>query len=137
MKKLFLLIAILIAAPALAQGTLPAAPFADKPLDDPRKEEVARDLMDELRCVKCQSQSIADSHAPIAGDMRSQVRERILAGDSPEQVRTWLIERYGDWVSYSPPVNSVTWPLWAAPIFLLIIALLIARTRFSGAKGDK
>lgn len=127
------LIAILIlaaAAPLTAQSSLPASPYADQQLADPDQEAEARALMDELRCLKCQSQSIADSNAPMAGDMRSQVRERIAAGQTPEEVRSWLIERYGDWVSYNPSVNAMTWPLWATPIILLILAIWLARGRF-------
>lgn len=134
MKYLCLLLAITVAAPVLAQTGLPPAPFADLQLDDPSKEAQARDLMEELRCLKCQSQSIADSNAPMAGDMRSQVRERIAAGETPEQVRDWLIDRYGNWVTYDPPVTAVTWPLWIAPIVLLGLALWLARGRFRREK---
>jgi len=120
-----------------AQTGLPPAPYADKQLTDPAKEAQARALMDELRCLKCQSQSIADSGAPMAGDMRSQVRERIAAGETPQQVRDWLIERYGNWVSYDPPVTAVTWPLWMAPILLLIVGLWLARGRFRRRDKDE
>ncbi len=138
MKRLLSLLLFSIAAPVIAQTGLPPAPYADRQLDDPRKEAAARDLMEELRCLKCQSQSIADSNAPMAGDMRSQVRERIAAGETPEEVRSWLIERYGNWVSYNPPINSaVTWPLWIAPIFLLLAALWLARGRFRKTKDGE
>src|SRR3546814_11711541 len=75
--------------------------------------------METIRCLVCQSQSIADSNVSMAGDMRSQIRQRILAGEKPEHVRKWLVERYGDWVSYAPPVEPLTWPLWAMPVLLL------------------
>lgn len=131
MKRFLVLLIMCLAVPATAQTGLPPAPYADRQLDDPRQEAAARDLMEELRCLKCQSQSIADSNAPMAGDMRSQVRERIAAGETPEEVRKWLIERYGNWVSYDPPISSaVTWPLWIAPIILLLAALWLARGRF-------
>ena len=109
-------------SPASAQDTLPPAPYAYKQLDDPVKEKAAQDLMMTLRCLTCQSQSIADSDAPMAGDMRNQVRQRIAAGEDPEAIRAWLIERYGDWVSYEPQVTAMTWPLFAAPIVLLLLA---------------
>ncbi|MDM8010133.1 MAG: cytochrome c-type biogenesis protein CcmH [Parasphingorhabdus sp.] len=138
MKRFLSLLLFCLAVPVAAQTGLPPAPYADRQLDDPRQEAAARDLMEELRCLKCQSQSIADSNAPMAGDMRSQVRERIAAGESPEEVRSWLIERYGNWVSYNPPIDSaVTWPLWFAPIILLLAALWLARGRFRQSKDDE
>ncbi len=139
MKRfLALLIIMCLAVPVAAQTGLPPAPYANRQLDDPQQEAAARDLMDELRCLKCQSQSIADSNAPMAGDMRSQVREKIAAGESPEAVRSWLVERYGNWVSYNPPIASaVTWPLWMAPIILLLAALWLARGRFRKPKDDE
>ncbi|MBV7267499.1 cytochrome c-type biogenesis protein [Erythrobacter ani] len=113
------------AIPALAQDALPPAPYAYKQLDDPALEAKATALMETLRCLRCQSQSINDSDAPMAGDMRHQVRSRILAGEDPEDVRVWLIERYGDYVSYQPEVSSTTWPLFAVPIALILLALLV------------
>ena len=96
MKRFLALLFLSLSVPIGAQTGLPPAPYADRQLDDPRQEAAARDLMEELRCLKCQSQSIADSNAPMAGDMRSQVREKIAAGETPEAVRNWLIERYGN-----------------------------------------
>tara|TARA_R110002049_G_scaffold19894_5_gene74137 strand:+ start:741 stop:1157 length:417 start_codon:yes stop_codon:yes gene_type:complete len=137
-KRLLILVSICLVAPVAAQTGLPPAPYADRQLDDPQQEAAARDLMEELRCLKCQSQSIADSNAPMAGDMRSQVREKIAAGESPEAVRSWLVERYGNWVSYDPPIASVvTWPLWIAPIVLLLAALWLARGRFRKPKDGE
>ena len=72
--------------------------------------------METIRCLVCQGQSIADSDAEMAGDMRALVRERIAAGETPGQIRAWLISRYGDWVTYEPTVRALTWPLWAAPV---------------------
>jgi cytochrome c-type biogenesis protein CcmH len=137
MTRLIALLALLFSAPLVAQNALPPSPYADQQLEDPVKEEKARSLMEELRCLKCQSQSIADSDAPMAGDMRSQVRERINAGATPEEVRSWLIERYGDWVTYNPPVNAVTGPLWIAPVVLLIIAIWLARGLFRRRKDNE
>lgn len=128
------LIALLIAAMALplaAQDKLPPAPYAYQQLADPAKEAKALELMESLRCLQCQGQSIADSDAPIAGDMRNQVRIRIAAGEDPEAIRAWLIERYGDYVSFTPKLGSMTWPLFAAPLVLLAIAGLILRKRYT------
>ena len=115
--------------PAAAQDLLPPAPYAYQQIEDPALEAKAQALMETLRCLKCQSQSIADSDAPMAGDMRHQVRTRIAAGEDPEQVRAWLVARYGDDVSYKPPVSATTWPLFAIPLLLLVAAVLVAARR--------
>jgi cytochrome c-type biogenesis protein CcmH len=132
--KRFAAIALALAAPAIAQDSLPPAPYAYRQLDDPQLEARAQALMETLRCLTCQSQSIADSDAAMAGDMRNEVRTRIAAGESPAHIRQWLIGRYGDYISYKPRVTSVTWPLFAIPIALLLVGLLIVRRRF-GRRG--
>ena len=120
---------LMLATPTLADSKLPAARWANEQLPDPRQEAEAKALMEELRCLVCQGQSIADSDADLAGDMRAMVRQRIAAGETPEDVRSWLIQRYGNWVSYRPPVEPVTWPLWAAPLLLLIVGGWLFRKR--------
>lgn len=132
MRLALAMVALLLAAPVQAQDTLPPAPYAYRQLDDPALEAKAQALMLTLRCLKCQSQSIADSDAPMAGDMRSQVRQRIAAGEDPEAIRAWLVERYGDYVSYAPRVTALTWPLFAVPAALLALAALLLRKRFGG-----
>ena len=122
-------------APALADSLMPASDYAYKQLADPRQEERAVALMETLRCLVCQGQSIADSDAEMAGDMRALVRQRIAAGEEPEAIRDWLIDRYGNWVSYDPPMEPMTWPLWAAPILLLAAGAWLARGRFRRKKG--
>nr|WP_247710625.1 cytochrome c-type biogenesis protein [Qipengyuania aestuarii] len=116
--------------PLAAQGEVPPAPYAYRQLDDPAQEAQAQDLMETLRCLKCQSQSIADSDASMAGDMRHQVRIRIAAGEEPEAIRRWLMDRYGDYVSYEPVMSATTWPLFAVPALLVVIALLLFSRRF-------
>jgi cytochrome c-type biogenesis protein CcmH len=129
-NRIVLALALSLAAPALAQPTTPDAPYAYKQLADPGQEARAKALMETLRCLVCQGQSIADSDATMAGDMRSLVRERIAAGEDPEAIRAWLVERYGAWVSYKPPLGPVTWALWAAPMLILVAGLWLARGRF-------
>jgi cytochrome c-type biogenesis protein CcmH len=128
-RYFLLFIALFAVQPALADSSLPAAEWANRQLPDPRQEARARALMEELRCLVCQGQSIADSDAEIAGDMRHLVRSRIAAGQNPRQIRTWLVERYGDWISYRPPTAPVGWPLWGAPLILLLIGALLVRKR--------
>lgn len=140
LPALLALIVMLPAAPLVAQNTAPPAPFAYQQLDDPALEEQATELMHSLRCITCQSQSIADSDAQMAGNMRHQVRTRIAAGESPEEVRAWLVQRYGDYISYDPVVSATTWPLFVIPglLFLLGGALLLRRVgRNAPAEGTE
>jgi cytochrome c-type biogenesis protein CcmH len=123
-------LALTFAGPALADSNLAPAQYAYTQLADPQQEAKAVALMQTLRCLVCQGQSIADSDAEMAGDMRALVRRRIEAGEEPEAIRQWLIERYGNWVSYDPPVEPVTWPLWIAPVLLVGSGAWLARGRF-------
>ena len=138
MMRILIALLALIAAPLAAQSGMPPAPYAYTQLEDPELEAEATALMYTLRCLKCQSQSIADSDAPMAGDMRHQVRSRLLAGESPEEVRDWLTQRYGDYVSYEPSVSSTTWPLFVIPLLLLAIVgfVLFRRLGKSSASED-
>lgn len=134
-RALILLLSLLGAAPALAQTALPPAPWADRQIPDAAKEKQARALMETIRCLTCQSQSVADSDASMAGDMRSQIRERIMRGESPDHIRAWLVERYGDWVSYQPSATPLLWPLWGAPVVLLLAGLWLLRGRIRKKGG--
>ena len=127
--RMVLAMALVLAAPALADSSLPPAEWAYRQLPDAQQEAKAKALMEQLRCLVCQGQSIADSDAELAGDMRHLVRSRIAAGESPADVRRWLVDRYGAWVSYQPPVEPVTWPLWLAPLVLLGLGAWLARNR--------
>lgn len=139
MTRLFLFLALALAAlglvPARADDTMPPAPWAYRQLPDPAQEAQAQALMETIRCLTCQSQSIADSDASMAGDMRSQIRERIAAGEQPEAIRQWLVQRYGDYITYAPRVTRLTWPLFAAPAVILLLAAVLLRRRFTRAKG--
>ena len=134
MRLLAAIVALLCAGPVVAQDAMPPAPFAYRQLEDPAQEAEAQALMETLRCLKCQSQSIADSDAPMAGDMRHQVRTRIASGEEPEAIRAWLVARYGDYVSYAPTVSETTWPLFAVPLLLFAVAGAILWRRFRRAQ---
>ncbi|WP_114392227.1 cytochrome c-type biogenesis protein [Oleisolibacter albus] len=108
-------LATLLAGPAFA--VLP-----DEKLADPALEARAREISQELRCLVCQNQSIDDSNAPLARDLRVLVRERLAAGDSNGQVLQYLTDRYGDFVLLKPPVRPYTWVLWFGPFALLLVA---------------
>ncbi|CUS46799.1 MAG: cytochrome c-type biogenesis protein [Pseudomonadota bacterium] len=134
MKRLAFLF-LLLAAPLQADSGLPPAALANTQLRDPAKEAKAQALMVTLRCLVCQGQSIADSDADMAGDMRALVRQRIQAGESPESVRHWLIDRYGDYVTYDPPFNGATAALWLAPLAMLAAGAWLARGSFKRRRG--
>jgi cytochrome c-type biogenesis protein CcmH len=128
-KRFLLIVALALASPAFGDSSLPPAYWANRQLPDANKEAEAQGLMEEIRCLVCQGQSIADSDAEIAGDMRDMVRRRIAAGEDPSAIRAWLIQRYGAWITFMPPSEPATWPLWLAPIALLIGGAAIARVR--------
>ncbi len=128
--RALLLMPLLVPGMALAQSKMPLAPLANTQLGDPAKEAAAKELMLSVRCLVCQGQSIADSDAEMAADMRSLIRTRVQAGEEPEAIRRWLIERYGNWVTYDPPLDGATAPLWIAPLILLGLGLFLARGRF-------
>lgn len=125
-----LALSVAVPAPALAQD------YAEVSLSDPAKERQALDLMDTIRCVVCQGQPVSGSDASMAGDMRRIIRERIAAGDDPDQVRAWLVSRYGDFVSFKPEVKPATLPLWLVPLAALLVGLwlVIGRLKLRGRK---
>ena len=125
----FSAMAIAVAMPAQADSSLPPAHWANRQLPNAAQEARAQALMAELRCLVCQGQSIADSDAELAGDMRDLVRRCIAAGEKPGEIRSWLIGRYGSWVSYRPTAEPAAWPLWLTPLVLLLIAGLLAWRR--------
>ena len=129
MNRLPFLLAILVAQPLLADSSLPPAYWANRQLPDPRQEAKAEALMAEVRCLVCQGQSIADSDAELAGDMRDLIRRRIAAGEKPSAIRGWLVQRYGTWISYKPTDEPAAWPLWLAPLALLLIGAWLIRRR--------
>ena len=131
-----LILALSLYGPAAAQSRMPPAQWANEQLPDPAQEAEAKALMESLRCLVCQGQSIADSDAEMAQDMRALVRRRIADGEEPEEIRNWLVDRYGRWITYDPPIDGVTWPLWLLPILLLGVGIWLARGRFRTGKRD-
>ena len=134
MKRVaILLLGLMLAGLAQAVDTTPLLPT-------PELQRRYRDMTHELRCVQCQNEAIADSPVSLAADLRRQVREMILAGQSDEQIRDYMVQRYGEFILFRPRVNWRTAWLWAAPAVLLLAGLLAAlrvlarRTRL--AAGD-
>ena len=119
--KQFLLAAILtlFGFQALAIDHAPA-------FEDPKLQARYDHLSHELRCLQCRSESIADSNAQLATDLRRQLRELIAAGKSDQEIKKYMTDRYGDYVLYKPPVTARTWLLWAAPALLVIGGGIVA-----------
>jgi len=122
-KKLFstlTLCLILGMAPLHAGVTLESFTFASK-----AEEQHFKDLIEELRCLVCQNQSLVDSDAELAHDLRAEVYDMIQAGKSDDEIVTFLVARYGDFVLYNPPVKPSTWLIWFGPFVLLLIAAIL------------
>jgi len=112
---------------ALGLLLMTTAQAADTPVSfaDPTDRERYDTLLTELRCLVCQNQSLADSHADLAQDLRDEVYEMIKAGKDDESIRAFMVARYGDFVLYKPPVKSATWLLWFGPLVLLAVAITV------------
>ncbi len=112
---------------------------AQQPVDPALRERLKK-LEEELRCLVCQNQTLADSSAPLAEDLRREVRELAAQGKNDEQIKEFLVQRYGDFVLYKPPVKETTWLLWFGPFILLAGGLatwyLVLRRRRHGGGGD-
>lgn len=122
------LVGMLLASGAWAIDPLP-------PFEDPALEAEYQALINEVRCLVCQNQTIADSNAPLAGDLRREIREMMGEGATRADVIEFLVARYGDFVLYRPRFQSTTWALWGAPVFLLaiggVVFVRILRVRMS------
>jgi len=120
-----LLAALALTLAALACGGVAPVSAREAPEvgDDPAAEHHMMQLASELRCLQCQNQTLADSNAPLAVDLRQQIRELLAKGQSDEQVKQYLVARYGDFVLYRPPVKSNTLLLWFGPAVVLLAGL--------------
>jgi cytochrome c-type biogenesis protein CcmH len=134
MTKVFaaaLLISVLL---GLSGGAWAVQP--DEILKDPGLEARARTISAELRCLVCQNQSIDDSDAPLARDLRVLVRERLRSGDSDRQVLQFLVDRYGDFILLKPRFGAKTYVLWIAPLLIFLMGVFLARRLFRANQGD-
>jgi cytochrome c-type biogenesis protein CcmH len=132
MKRLaaFLLMLAMVPGAVTAQSN-----YNNVQLPDPEQERKAVELMETIRCVVCQGQSITGSNADLAADMRGMIRERIAAGEKPEDIREWLIQNYGEWVSFKPQMGGNSAPLWLLPLLALAGGGYLARSRFKKRKS--
>jgi len=101
------------------------AQIAQPTQDDPVTNKRAVQLAEQLRCLVCQNQSLADSHADLAVDLRRQIREQIAQGKTDADIVAYMVERYGDFVLYRPPVRAATWLLWFGPPLLLVLGIIL------------
>lgn len=118
MHRLLLLLCLVWAGFVTAQEARPLA-------DDPVLEAKVMRIAEELRCLVCQNETIAASHADLAVDLRKQIRQQLQQGRSEQQILDFMVQRYGDFVLYRPPLKSSTWLLWAGPFALLAVALAV------------
>jgi len=116
MKRLFILMALLLPLSLYANEARPLA-------DDEAVEQRLIKIAEEMRCLVCQNESLAGSHADLAEDLRREIRVQIRAGKSDAEVMDFMVTRYGDFVRYRPPVKPTTWLLWFGPFALLVLAV--------------
>lgn len=128
---LFAGLVAVVGAPSIAAD----APSASS---DPLLEKRVMQISEELRCLVCQNQTIADSHAELAVDLRNQVREMLKKGMSEQDIKRYMVERYGDFVLYRPPVKGNTWLLWGGPFVLLLggLGFLVFKLRQRGRRVE-
>ena len=127
-----LLLSLVIAAPALAQVTVQKP---DIPLSAEQEARLA-ELLPDLRCLVCQNESLAESRAPLALDLKYEVRELVASGKSSQEIKQYLVDRYGDFVLFRPPFDPRTWLLWLGPFGLVLLALLVLMRQIRGSRRD-
>ncbi|HKB64574.1 MAG TPA: cytochrome c-type biogenesis protein [Pyrinomonadaceae bacterium] len=120
MKSFILLLLIIASLPGLGM-----AKEAQPASDDPALEERVMNLSKELRCLVCQNETLADSRADLAEDLRNQIREQMKAGKSDKQIVAYLTQRYGKFILYNPPIDPTTYLLWFGPFVLLLAGLFV------------
>ncbi|MCB1734253.1 MAG: cytochrome c-type biogenesis protein CcmH [Gammaproteobacteria bacterium] len=126
---LLIVLAAMIAMPAVAG--IEAHNFTS-----PAREAIYKQLVEELRCMVCQNQNLADSNAELAGDMRQEVFEMVEDGKSADQIKDFMLARYGDFALYRPPVKKTTWALWFGPFVLVGIGLIVVIVLVRQRKRD-
>ena len=128
-RKPFAVAALCFAAAASWAAEAPPA------AENPQLERRVMTLAEELRCLVCQNQSLADSNAELAVDLRNHIRDKLAQGMTEKQVADYMVERYGDFVLYRPPMKPATLALWFGPLLLLIVAIVTLFTRISRRRG--
>ncbi|WND03072.1 cytochrome c-type biogenesis protein CcmH [Temperatibacter marinus] len=131
MIRLLFLVLFILTAPVFAQASNPEA------LPDPVQEQLAREIMKEIRCLQCQNQSIVDSNADLAKDLRKLIRIKVSEGLDRQAIKDYLVARYGDWILLKPPVKSSTYLLWGSPLILLLgMSFFLIRRRITPSRPE-
>ena len=120
-KLIFLLLSFIVSFNASSVLAKEAQPMAA----DPEMEKLVNEISAELRCLVCQNQTIADSHAALAVDLKNQVRDMVASGKTQNEIVDYMVQRYGDFVRYRPPVKPTTYLLWVGPFILLIVGVML------------
>lgn len=128
----FALLIFALLLPAHASVAKEAAPAADDPVIEQRMSEIAA----ELRCLVCQNQTIVESNAPLAVDLRNQIREQLKQGRSAAEIKDYMVARYGDFVLYRPPLKATTMLLWAGPLLLFLTGLVVMFRKIRRRRAD-
>ncbi|MDZ4254923.1 MAG: cytochrome c-type biogenesis protein [Sulfuritalea sp.] len=138
LKKLTLALRRLSIVLLLLPGLQPAlaADGMAQPVGDPVVEARVNKLAEELRCLTCMGQSIADSQSSFSSDMKREIRDMIKAGKNDKEIIGFMVQRYGDFVLYRPPVKSTTWLLWGGPFLLLILSLAFLMAKLRKRRGQ-
>jgi len=117
------------ASGALLVAWLLSLPLPATAQTDAALEQHVQRLSEELRCVVCQNQSLADSHAPLAVELKAELRRQLANGAGDDEVKAYLVQRYGDFVLFRPPLRAATWPLWFGPLAMLVTGLVVLGLR--------
>lgn len=138
LQKLALALRRLLIVLLLTSGLQPvlAADGMAQPVGDPVVEARVVKLAEELRCLTCMGQSIADSQSSFSSDMKREIRDMIKAGKNDKEIIEFMVQRYGDFVLYRPPVKSTTWLLWGGPFLLLILSLVLLLAKLRKRRGQ-
>lgn len=118
-------LSVVFAAVLLLQAPLLAAKEAVPMAEDPVLEKIVNEIADELRCLVCQNQTIADSDADLAVDLKSQVRDMVREGKTQDEIIDYMVQRYGDFIRYRPPMKASTYLLWVGPFLLLFVGITV------------
>jgi cytochrome c-type biogenesis protein CcmH len=121
LKLIMLLLSFIVSINAASVLAKEAEPMSA----DPEMEKRVNDISAELRCLVCQNQTIADSHAALAIDLKNQVRQMVASGKTQQQIVDYMVQRYGDFVRYRPPMKPTTYLLWVGPFILLVVGVML------------